>query len=76
LEPKRAAGEAALQLMDEQLARQPFFVGESLTLADVALFAYTHVAEEGGFRLDDLPNVQSWLHRVAAEPGYISMNAE
>jgi glutathione S-transferase len=76
LEPKRAAGEAALKLMDEHFARQPFFVGESLTLADVALFAYTHVAEEGGFRLEDYPNVQLWLHRVSAEPGFIPLNAE
>src|SRR5436190_1674672 len=62
---KRAAGEAALKLMDEHLADRPFFVGEGATLADIALYAYTHVAEEGGsFRLADYPNVQAWLARI------------
>jgi glutathione S-transferase len=70
LPAKRAAGEAALTLMDEQLARRAFLVGDGLTLADVALYAYTHVAESGGFRLGDYPNVAAWLARIAAEPGY------
>lgn len=72
---KRAAGEAALQLMDEHLAGRRFFVGESLTLADIALFAYTHVAESGGFRLGDYPKVQAWLDRVAAAPGFVPIDA-
>ena len=75
LPAKRAAGEAALTLMDEHLGRQPFFVGESLTLADIALYAYTHVAGSGGFRLGDCPALQAWLKRVAAEPGYLPMDA-
>jgi glutathione S-transferase len=70
---KRAAGEAALKLMDEHLASRSFFVAETLTLADIALYAYTHVAEMGGFRLRDYPNVEAWLGRVAAEPGYLAM---
>ena len=73
LPAKRAAGEAALRLMDEHLAGRPFFVGDSLTLADVALYAYTHVAEGGGFRLADFPAVAAWLGRVAAEPGYVAI---
>lgn len=71
---KRAAGEAALTLMDEHLARTPFFVGDYPTLADIALHAYTHVAEEGGFTLRPYPSVQAWLARIAAMPGYISID--
>ena len=71
---KRAAGEAALKLMDEHLAGRDYFVGTSVTLADVALYAYTHVAEEGGaFRLADYPNVEAWLARIAALPGYVAI---
>jgi len=73
---KKAAGDAALKLMDDHLAVRPYFVGSSVTLADVALYAYTHVAEEGGgFDLGDHPNVQAWLARVEATPGYSSILA-
>ena len=72
---KRAAGEAALRLMDEHLAGRDWLVGDALSLADIALYAYTHVAEEGGgFRLADYPNVQAWLARVAATPGYVPID--
>jgi glutathione S-transferase len=70
---KREAGEAALRLMDEHLAGRDYFVGSRLSLADIALYAYTHVAEEGGFRLSSWPNVRAWLARVAAAPGYAAM---
>jgi glutathione S-transferase len=67
LPAKQAAGEAALKLMDGHLAAHDWFVGSSPTLADIALYAYTHVAEEGGgFRLADYPQVEAWLARVAA----------
>lgn len=72
---KRAAGEAALKLMDEHLVRNDFFVGERLTLADIALYAYTHVCEDAGFRLADYPSVQKWLARVASQPGHIGIEA-
>ena len=72
---KHAAGDAALKLMDEHLASSPFFVGGRLSLADIALYAYTHVAEGGGFDLGAYPAVSAWLHRVAAEPGYVAMSA-
>ncbi len=72
---KRAAGEAALKLMDEHLAGQAWFVSDSLTLADIALYAYTHVAESGGFRLGVHPNVEAWLSRVAAAPRFIAIDA-
>ena len=68
---KRAGGEAALALMDEHLARQDWFVGSGPTLADIALYAYTHVCEAGGFRLSDYPAICAWLGRVAALPGYV-----
>jgi glutathione S-transferase len=68
---KVAAGEAALALMDAHLARRDFFVLDRLTLADIALYAYTHVAGEGGFDLDRYPNVRAWLARVAAHPAHI-----
>ena len=68
---KRTAGEAALKLMDDHLATHDWLVGDGLTLADIALYAYTHVAEEGGFRLADTQHVQAWCARVAALPGYV-----
>src|SRR3954465_555783 len=72
---KRAAGEAALALMDEHLGTRAFFVGDALSLADVALSAYTHVAGEGGYELSRYPALQAWLARVAAAPGYVAMSA-
>lgn len=70
---KEAAGTAALRLMDEHLQRRDWFVGARLTLADLCLYAYTHVAEEGGFALDDYPSLTAWLARVATQPGYVGM---
>lgn len=72
--PKRASGEAALALMEEHLAARDWFVGTAATLADVALYAYTHVCEAGGFRLADHPAICRWLARVAALPGYVPMD--
>ncbi|MDB5738010.1 MAG: glutathione S-transferase family protein [Sphingomonas bacterium] len=72
---RRAAGEAALDVMEEHLAARTFFVGERLTLADIALFAYTHVAGEGGFDLSRWPAIGAWIARVAATPAYISIDA-
>jgi glutathione S-transferase len=70
---KEVAGKAALKLMDEHLERRRFFVAEQLSLADVALFAYTHVAEEGGFDLGAFPSIGRWLGEVVAEPGFVPM---
>jgi glutathione S-transferase len=72
---KRIAGEAALRLMDEHLQAHDWFVGDRLSLADIALYAYTHVAEDGGFRLADYPSVAAWLGRVAAGPNHLPMAA-
>jgi glutathione S-transferase len=71
--PKRLAGEAALGLMDKHLAGREWFIGGSVTLADITLYAYTHVAEAGGFLLRDCKHVCAWLDRVAALPGYVAM---
>jgi glutathione S-transferase len=71
---KRAAGAAALELMDEHLAEHDWLAGHDLSLADIALYAYTHVAEDSGlFALADTPAVQRWIARVEAEPGFIVM---
>ena len=75
LPARRAAGEAALRLMDEHLDGRAFFVGDAPSLADIALYAYTHVAEEGGFRLSGYPSVQAWLARIAAQPCYLPIDA-
>ncbi len=72
---KRASGEAALALMEDQLARTPFLVGHAMTIADIALYAYTHVAGEGGFDLATYPAVSAWLGRVAALPDHIAIDA-
>jgi glutathione S-transferase len=72
--PKQAAGEAALTLMDEHLAGRGFFVGDRLSLADICLYAYTHMAGEGGFDLAPYPALRGWLARVAAQPGHVAMS--
>jgi glutathione S-transferase len=71
---KRIAGCAALELMDKHLAHNAFFCGAMPTLADIALFAYTHVAEEGGFGLGDYPAVCAWIARIEALPGFVPMD--
>jgi glutathione S-transferase len=70
---KRIAGCAALDLMNRHLADNAFFCGDAVSLADIALFPYTHVAEEGGFDLGDYPHVRGWIGRVAALPGFAAM---
>ena len=72
---KQKDGVKALAMMESHLKDRNWFVGDSMTLADVALYAYTHAADEGGFDLDAYPAIQRWLARVAAEPGHIAMTA-
>jgi glutathione S-transferase len=74
-EGKKAAGDAALKVMDDHLADRTFLVGEQVSVADIALYAYTHVAEEGGFDLDRYGFVRAWLDRVAAQPGYVAIDS-
>jgi glutathione S-transferase len=73
LEAKRKGGRAALKAIDEHLSGREFLVGERYSIADIALFAYTHVAPEGGFELEPYPAVQAWLARIAAQPAHISI---
>ena len=70
---KRRWGYAALDVMEQHLAQRRYFVGERYSIADIALYAYTHVAEQGGFELARFPSVRAWLARVAAQPGHIAM---
>jgi len=72
---KREAGVAALKLMDEHLADCDWFVGAGITLADICLFPYTHVAEGGGFDLREYPRVEAWIARVNSAPHFIPMTA-
>jgi glutathione S-transferase len=73
LNQKREPGYAALSVMERHLTNQKFFVGKRYTIADIGLFAYTHVADEGGFDLTRFPAIQVWLERVKEQPQYISI---
>ena len=73
LERKRAAGYDALSVMESQLRDRDFFVDTGYSIADIALYAYTHVAHEGGFELDRFPAVQRWCERISDQPGYVAM---
>jgi glutathione S-transferase len=72
LAARRDGGWAALKIMEEHLAKNSFFVGD-YSIADIALFAYTHVSDEGGFPLDDFPKVRAWIERVKAQAGFVPM---
>jgi glutathione S-transferase len=67
-------GNAALAVMEKHLSQQNWFAGNSYSLADVALYGYTHAADEGGFKLSNYPAVCAWLKRVAAQPGHIPLS--
>lgn len=71
LEQRRQQGYAALEVMESHLEDNDYFVGGRYSIADIALYAYTHVAHEGGFDLTGFPAVRDWLERVAAQPGYV-----
>jgi glutathione S-transferase len=66
-------GHKAFRVMEQQLQRTPYLVGEQYTIADIALYAYTHVAHEGGFDLSAYPAINAWLARVASHPRHVSM---
>ena len=73
-EAKQAGGHAALAVLEGHLAAHDFLVGDQLTIADITLYAYTHVAGEGGFDLSEYPAVQLWLTRVSDHPAHVTMN--
>ena len=72
---KRAKGEAALRVMEQHLAAHRYFAAERYTIADIALYAYTHVADEGGFDLAPYPALRAWLERVRTQPGHVPIDA-
>jgi glutathione S-transferase len=72
---KMEGGYAALGVMEQRLQAAPYFVGDKLSIADIALYAYTHVAPEGDFDLGRFPAIRAWLARIAAEPGYAPITA-
>jgi glutathione S-transferase len=71
LEAKQEGSRRAILAMETHLADRTYLVGERFTIADIALYAYTHVADEGGVSLEPYPAVRAWLARVAAQPGHI-----
>ena len=75
LPERTAAGYRALDALERQLEGRDWLVGDAMTLADIALYAYTHVAPEGGFSLERYPAIGRWLDRVAAEPGHVPIEA-
>jgi glutathione S-transferase len=75
LAERQEAGRRALAAMDEHLRSRSYLVGEGLTLADLALYAYTHVADEAGLDLGPYPAVRAWLDRVASEPAHVPIDA-
>jgi glutathione S-transferase len=75
IEQRTKQGYRALGAMERHLDGRSYLVGDAVTLADIALYAYTHVAHEGGFSLEDYPSVRAWLARVEAEPGHVPISA-
>ncbi|MBD2388743.1 glutathione S-transferase family protein [Cylindrospermum sp. FACHB-282] len=76
IQQKREPGYAALKVMENHLKAHIFLVAERYTIADIGLFAYTHVADEGGFDLTQFPAIQAWIERVKAQSRYISITQE
>ena len=74
-EAKQAGGYRALEVMDKQLNQTPFLLGNQISLADISLFAYTHVAHEGGFDLAAYPAIRNWITLIKDQKGFIPMEA-
>jgi len=75
LAEKQQKGHDALAVMETHLSDRDFFVGRDYSIADIALYAYTHVAGQGGFSLEAYPAIRGWLERVERQPGYVAMEA-
>jgi glutathione S-transferase len=75
LAAKQKNGYKTLDGMERHLHGRPFLVGDSYTVADISLYAYTHVADEGGLELDRYPAIRAWLERVASQPGHVTIDA-
>ncbi len=68
-------GVKALDALEDGLGEREWLAGHAMTIADIALYAYTHVADEGGFSLDEYPAIRAWLDRVAGQPGHVAIDA-
>ncbi len=75
IEERRRGGYAALDAMERHLAERSFLVGDRFSIADIALYAYTHVADEAGFEMERYRGIAGWLERVAGQPGHIPITA-
>jgi glutathione S-transferase len=73
-EAKQEGGYKALCVMEQQLSKSDFLVNGSLTIADISLYAYTHVADEGGFDLSEYPAVRAWLDRISTHPRHLTLS--
>lgn len=76
LEGKKAGGYKALSILDAQLENRDYLLGDRMSVADIALFAYTHVADEGGFDLSDYASIRHWIDRIRARPAFVAMDAK
>ncbi len=72
---KQELGYVALKVMEQLLAKHDYFVGDRYSIADISLYAYTHVAEEGNFDLSQFPAILAWFDRIVSQPNYISISA-
>ena len=70
---KQALGYAALNVMERHLAKHDYFVTNRYSIADIALYAYTHVAEEGNFDLSQFPAILAWLERIVTQPNHLTI---
>jgi glutathione S-transferase len=70
---KQKGGHRALAIMEQQLRKSPYFVADKYSIADISLYAYTHVAHEGGFDLDPYPRIRAWLRRIETHPKHVTM---
>jgi len=73
-ESKLNGGKKALAVMDKHLENNKFFVGNKYSIADISLYAYTHVADEGGFALNEYANIQAWIERMESNPKHLTMH--
>jgi len=73
-EGKQAGGHRALGVMEGHLSRHDYLVGNGMTIADISLYAYTHVADEGGFSLERYPGIRRWCARIAGHPRHVTMD--
>ena len=74
-EERKTKGYQALDALERHLGERELVVGDAYSIADISLYAYTHVAQEGGFDLDRYPSILAWLERVAAQPGHVTIDA-